>query len=648
MRPVILCAEDDRNLSLILAKALSAEGYEVAVAHDGEVALQRIVELHPQLLILDLMLPRRDGFALLEAVRGAGGGIAETPAILMSGATRTREYSERARALRAGAFLTKPVPLDTLRDTVAKLLHGGPPVEAATDAPVAAKRPPPPLSGTLEDVPLPALLHHLHGLRADGVLHVSCGSRRKAIELRAGYPVGVRSNLVNECLGNRLVRMGKLSKAELDESVRRVKQGEGLQGQILVAMQRLSEEELAPALRDQAREKLFDLFTWRSGSFRFEINARLDGASRLALDQSPANVILEGVRSRFALERVDGYLIAHGNRYVAGCESPFYRFQEIDLEPDQEQFVASLDGTRTLRDLMGPDERERRLVYGLLVVGLLELHEAPTPNAAPARSAQPARAAAAPRTPRPAAVDPADAALRSELAALAESMRSQSHFDVLGVGRDSSDDDVRNAYTELAKRTHPDRFSQSSEAVRKLAGEVFGRIALAYEVLSDARRRTEYRMDLQRDARIAAELEEGQRALQAELRFQEGEARLKRKDYEGARRCFEQAVKTYPEEGEYHAYLGWALFQARPDDAPAREEALELLREGAKLASDREKPYLFLGLAEKALGRPDVARRLFARAVQIQPECVEALRELRLLHLRQEKKKGLIGRMLRR
>ena len=72
------------------------------------------------------------------------------------------------------------------------------------------------------------------------------------------------------------------------------------------------------------------------------------------------------------------------------------------------------------------------------------------------------------------------------------------------------------------------------------------------------------------------------------------------------------------------------------------------MRRGLKLASHREKPFLFMGRLHKAIGQHEVAEKMFTRAVQIQPECVEALRELRLINMRREKQKGLIGRLLKR
>ncbi len=72
------------------------------------------------------------------------------------------------------------------------------------------------------------------------------------------------------------------------------------------------------------------------------------------------------------------------------------------------------------------------------------------------------------------------------------------------------------------------------------------------------------------------------------------------------------------------------------------------MKRGVKLASHRDKPFLFMGRLYKAIGRADVAERMFTRAIQIQPECIEALRELRLINMRRERSKGFIGRLFRR
>ncbi len=642
MRPTVLCIDDDRNLCQILAKALRGEGYEVRLAHDGEEALAAVHLHQPDLLLIDLLLPRRDGFEVLETVRGLGPPLGEVPALLVSGCSRSPAYERRAEALRAAALLTKPVPLDALLGMVSKQLRGGPPVARTSSDPGAR---PEPVSGSLETLSFPALLHHLHGMRASGVLHLRAGRKHKRIELREGRPAAVRSNLINECFGNLLVRTGRISQGQLAESVRRLKRGEGPQGEILVAMQLIAEDELSEILRMQAEEKLLEVFEWRDGRFALEREARLQRASSLSLDRQPADFILAGIRGRFPLERIESFLQAHADRRLVPGESPFYRFQELALEPAEQRLLTRCERPLRIRDLLVDGEAAQRAAFGLLVTERLELRD----GDGEAVAAPLGQAPAATPVPTREQTSPAERTLRAELAGLLQRFReAEDDFGVLGVTPDSDDEAVRAAYADLAKRTHPDRFGLASDAVITLAEEAFARVARAYGRLADARRRAEYQLERRRREREAAEIDEGQRALRAELEFQEGEQRLRARDAAGALACFERAVEIFPEEGEYHAHRGWALYLAREQSATALSEALQHVRRGAKLAPDRQKTYLFLGRLYRAAGRQRLAQRALTRAVRLRPDCVEALRELRLLHMRRPQDAGLIGRLLRR
>jgi CheY-like chemotaxis protein/DnaJ-domain-containing protein 1 len=643
----ILCVDDDRHFCQILARALGAEGFEVRLAHDGEQALATLETDPADLMLLDVMLPRRDGFEVLETLRSMQGPVGSLPVVFLSGCSGGPPYAERAARLGAHACLTKPIPLEQLVGAVRKALDLAPPARTeAVRAPIPEREI---LQGNLADLPFPALLHHLHGLRADGVLQLRVGRKRKAVQLRGGRPVAVRSNLIGECLGNLLVRLGRIEQRELDESLARMRRGEGMQGQILVAMELLSEDELGALLRHQAEEKLFEIFAWRSGEFRFLRDARLAKANALALDQSPANLVLRGILERMPSDLVDAALGARSDCVAALGESPYYRFQEIDLDAPGRALLEELAQTPPLTDLRRRDERTRRILYALIATDMVELRDRRT-NAAPGgRPPAVARASAPPTAKEPAA--PArdmEAGLRAELEKLAERLRGRDYFDVLGVSQEADTEEIRGAYEDAARRTHPDRFRGASDAVERLAEEVFGLLSRAYETLSDPRQRQAYLIERQADSRDARELEEGRRALQAELRFQEGEKLLRRRDYEGALASFEEAVTLFPEEGEYHAYRGWALFLARRGDPRAEKEALSHIRKGRKLAPDREKPYLFLGRLHREAGRAQNAEKCFTRVLQINPDCVEAVRELRLIHMRREKAKGRIGRWLRR
>lgn len=684
----VLCVDDDRNLCRILEKALRGAGHRVIAAHDGDQAVALARDESPELALLDIGLPRKNGFEVAEAVRALPPPMGQIPLLIMSGSRITPRAEKRAESLGVVALLSKPVPLDHLLEVVSAQLKGETPAARPSERkPARETGAGPRLSGTLEEVAFPALLHQLHGLRASGVLLLVAGRKRKAIQFREGYPVAVKSNLVGECLGNLLVREGRLSKAQLQESLQRMKRGEGMQGQILVAMELLSEEEISRTIQRQAAEKLFEIFRWSSGRFKFETGARLKSGNALAVDSSPANWILAGVRRELPITVVNAWLEENARRKVIASQSPFYRLQEIELEPVEFRLFDGASG-RKLAELARGGERIRRSLYALVITGLLEFERVggsartaarPLPKArtapassarpadrtvrpaakrsAPARRAEPGSPAAAetraadapPSAPPRTAMDPeAERTLRAELAAMAERLRGQTYFEMLGLDREADEEAVYSAYDELAARMHPDRFHNSSDSVRQLAREAFDLLTRAHDTLVDPRRRGEYLIQLRKGERNEAERRAAEVALDAEVCFQRGEAKLRARDYEGALECFGESLQRQPEEGEYHAHYGWALYLCHPDEEAMVHEAIEHVRRGVKLARDREKPYLYLGRLYKAIGRTAAAEKMFTRAVQIRPDSVESLRELRVINMRRGKGKGILGRLLRR
>lgn len=101
--PLILVAEDEPNLSEVLEAYLRREGFRTERAADGESALRLFREAKPDLILLDVMLPKVDGFEVLRQVRGAG----DTPIIMV---TARVEDVDRLVGLRMGAddYVIKP------------------------------------------------------------------------------------------------------------------------------------------------------------------------------------------------------------------------------------------------------------------------------------------------------------------------------------------------------------------------------------------------------------------------------------------------------------------------------------------------------------------------------------------------------------
>ena len=104
----ILVVEDDRHLAEGMAENMRAEGYVTDTAHDGKQGLERAVAEDYDLVVLDVMLPHMDGFAVCRALREQG---KSTPVLFL---TARGDPQDRVRGLEAGGddYLTKPFHLD--------------------------------------------------------------------------------------------------------------------------------------------------------------------------------------------------------------------------------------------------------------------------------------------------------------------------------------------------------------------------------------------------------------------------------------------------------------------------------------------------------------------------------------------------------
>ena len=107
----ILIAEDDAALGLFLKRGFEADGHDVQWMTDGDAALEAFAEAAPDLTILDLNLPRRDGGEVLRIVRASGD---EHPVVVL---TARQEAEVKIRCLNAGAddCMVKPFSLEELR-----------------------------------------------------------------------------------------------------------------------------------------------------------------------------------------------------------------------------------------------------------------------------------------------------------------------------------------------------------------------------------------------------------------------------------------------------------------------------------------------------------------------------------------------------
>jgi DNA-binding response OmpR family regulator len=130
-RPRILLVDDERAITSNLAPFLERAGFEVAIASDGEEALDQVVRFAPSLIVLDVLMPQLGGRAVLRHLRQDGDW---TPVILL---TQVGESTERAMALQEGAddYLNKPFDphelVARMRAILRRARPGQPPLTSA-------------------------------------------------------------------------------------------------------------------------------------------------------------------------------------------------------------------------------------------------------------------------------------------------------------------------------------------------------------------------------------------------------------------------------------------------------------------------------------------------------------------------------------
>jgi two-component system response regulator MprA len=112
----ILVVDDEPDLLYALERALGEEGYQVASAASGELALAAIAASPPDLIVTDVMLPGIDGYELIGRLRRQG---YPTPVVVMSAAAQPVAGLANVR------YLRKPFDLDDLLATIAVLLTAG-------------------------------------------------------------------------------------------------------------------------------------------------------------------------------------------------------------------------------------------------------------------------------------------------------------------------------------------------------------------------------------------------------------------------------------------------------------------------------------------------------------------------------------------
>ncbi len=114
----VLIVDDDEDILSSIGLAMRAEGATTKMVTDGNAAIDACHDGDPDAVVLDMMLPKRSGFLVLEKIKK----LAKPPVVVMITANQGKRHMAYAEDLGVDAYLVKPVPLQRLVDTVVRLL----------------------------------------------------------------------------------------------------------------------------------------------------------------------------------------------------------------------------------------------------------------------------------------------------------------------------------------------------------------------------------------------------------------------------------------------------------------------------------------------------------------------------------------------
>jgi len=126
-RSKILLVDDDPDVRQAISDVLESRDYQVVTARDGEEALEKLKGEKPDLMILDLLMPRMDGFAVCRELQDPSWSeYKKMPVLVLTavreGASRRRYQLETGQTLDVDDYLEKPIDIHILLERVARLL----------------------------------------------------------------------------------------------------------------------------------------------------------------------------------------------------------------------------------------------------------------------------------------------------------------------------------------------------------------------------------------------------------------------------------------------------------------------------------------------------------------------------------------------
>lgn len=226
-------------------------------------------------------------------------------------------------------------------------------------------------------------------------------------------------------------------------------------------------------------------------------------------------------------------------------------------------------------------------------------------------------------------------ALKQKILERAVQISSQDYFQMLGLDREATPEQVQKAFFGLAKVWHPDRLPAALVDVKDACSKVFTHLTDAQATLCDAEKRAEYMTLLKDGGATPDDQAKIQAVLEAAMEFQKAEVLLKRNDLAAAYEIAKKCLALDNEQADYLALVTW--LDAQKPEWTGREKTLEkiaVLDRCLKMNENCERALFWRGMLYKRIDEHAKALKDFKRAAELNPRNLDAMREVRLHNMR--------------
>ena len=425
-----------------------------------------------------------------------------------------------------------------------------------------------------------------------------------------GNIIQVKTNQPEERLGEVLYKLERLSKeehAKLDEYI----EPNMNIGEVLKTQGVISEKDLADALSQQIRDSVLNVFAFFDAEIEFQPRDSFAGAPGESLVSVPL-LIEYGIRRMQTNPMLQTFLARRTP--VLGRKTYAYL-----LTIEEKEILEKIDGKDTaeiiLRTLTMPPDQFWKSLYLFYCLGVVDL--AGEDMAAPPDEKSRLRKPSEAHEDAPKQI--------AEVLTMRDTIPSMTLYQILDIPKTASDEDIKKAYFQMARRFHPDRFDRQIAAEFKAQiHEVFDAITGAYRTLSNKDSRRVYDA---KSGQLSGQDDAQEIFRKADIKFRQGKTLHGQGRYNEAVAYLEEAVRMRRDKADYYLLLAMCESKLPAYVKKSEEDFLKAIQ----LEPWNPEGYVGLGLLYKAEGLQTKAIKQLEKALSVDPDHAsarEALDEL--------------------